>query len=577
MFQKLKKLIDKKDKLNLIFLFLILIVSTFLEMIGIGAIPLFAIMLIEPSSIIEKLPDLFDYNFIYDLDQKDLAIYMLITLVMVFIIKNSFLVFVNYSSGMISKRIRENLTNKMFRNYINSNYEFHIQRNSADLIRNINSEVSKAVYYITGHISLIKEVLILFMIFLILGVTSTKASLLIFIFLGIFSIIFFLFTRKSSQVRGKVIQEYWGKQTRTLKHGMGSIKEIKMLKKEKFIFKIFQFNTNMIESYNFIQTFIVSLPRLFLEVITILGISVILISFAFSGQTIESFIPLIILISVSAVRLIPSFSVISQSIATIKYQSASFELIVKEIDDMQRITKFSSDQGVSEVIEKINFDNRIEIKNLTYKYPLTEKKIIENISFEIKPGERVGIAGKSGAGKSTLLDLLCGLLHPSEGKIIVDGIDINEKQNNWKEQIGYVPQETYLLDDTIKSNIAFGLEEKDFEDERFKRALKMSQLEGFIENLPEKELTNVGDQGIRLSGGQKQRIGIARALYFIPKILILDEPTSALDEENESLILNDMYNLDSKITLIIISHRMKVFRNCQKIYTLKKGKLVKTK
>ena len=577
MFQKLKKIIDKKDKLNLIFLFFILIVSTFLEMIGIGVIPIFTMIFIEPSSIIEKLPGIFDYNFIYDLDKKDLAMYMLITLVMVFIIKNSFLVFVNYFSGMILKRIRENLTNKMFRDYINSKYEFHIQRNSADLIRNVNSEVSKAVYYIIGHVSLIKEILILFMIFLILTVTSTKASLLIFVFLGIFSIIFFLFTRKSSQVRGKLIQEYWGKQTRTLKHGMGSIKEIKMLKKEKFIFKIFQFNTNMIESYNFMQSFIVTLPRLFLEVITILGISAILISFTFSDQSIESFIPLIVLISVSAVRLIPSFSVISQSIATIKYQSASFELIIKEINDMQKLTRFRNDQGVPEVIEKINFDNKIEIKNLTYNYPLTEKKIIENISFEIKPGERVGIAGKSGAGKSTLLDLLCGLLQPSEGKIIVDGIDINKKENNWKEQIGYVPQETYLLDDTIKSNIAFGLEEKDFDDKRFKKALKMSQLDGFIETLPEKELTNVGDQGIRLSGGQKQRIGIARALYFMPKILILDEPTSALDGENESLILNDMYNLNSKITLIIISHRMNVFENCQKIYTLKMGKLVKIK
>ena len=577
MFQKLKKIIDKKDKLNLIFLFFILIVSTFLEMIGIGVIPIFTMIFIEPSSIIEKLPGIFDYNFIYDLDKKVLAMYMLITLVMVFIIKNSFLVFVNYFSGMILKRIRENLTNKMFRDYINSKYEFHIQRNSADLIRNVNSEVSKAVYYIIGHVSLIKEILILFMIFLILTVTSTKASLLIFVFLGIFSIIFFLFTRKSSQVRGKLIQEYWGKQTRTLKHGMGSIKEIKMLKKEKFIFKIFQFNTNMIETYNFMQSFIVTLPRLFLEVITILGISAILISFTFSDQSIESFIPLIVLISVSAVRLIPSFSVISQSIATIKYQSASFELIIKEINDMQKLTRFRNDQGIPEVIEKINFDNKIEIKNLTYNYPLTEKKIIENISFEIKPGERVGIAGKSGAGKSTLLDLLCGLLQPSEGKIIVDGIDINKKENNWKEQIGYVPQETYLLDDTIKSNIAFGLEEKDFDDKRFKKALKMSQLDGFIETLPEKELTNVGDQGIRLSGGQKQRIGIARALYFMPKILILDEPTSALDGENESLILNDMYNLNSKITLIIISHRMNVFENCQKIYTLKMGKLVKIK
>ena len=191
MFQNLKKLIDKKDKFNLIFLFLILIVSTLLEMIGIGVIPIFTMIFIEPSSIIEYLPELFNYNFIYDLDKKDLALYMSIIIVIVFMLKNSFLIFVNYFSGMISKRIRENLTNKMFRNYINSNYEFHIQKNSADLIRNINSEVSKAVYYITGHILLIKEILILFMILVILGVASTKASLLIFIFLGIFSMAFF--------------------------------------------------------------------------------------------------------------------------------------------------------------------------------------------------------------------------------------------------------------------------------------------------------------------------------------------------------------------------------------------------
>jgi ABC-type bacteriocin/lantibiotic exporter with double-glycine peptidase domain len=175
---------------------------------------------------------------------------------------------------------------------------------------------------------------------------------------------------------------------------------------------------------------------------------------------------------------------------------------------------------------------------------------------------------------SKLLDLLCGLLKPTNGQILVDGIDINQKQNNWKTQIGYVPQEIYLLDDTIKSNIAFGIREENFDEQKFRYALKMSQLTDFIQSLPEKELTSVGDQGIRLSGGQKQRIGIARSLYFMPKILILDEPTSALDSKNESLILNDIYNLDSKITLIIISHRSNVFEKCNKIYTLKIGKLI---
>ena len=574
MFQKFKKLTDKKDRLNLIFLFLILVVSTFFEMIGISVIPLFAMAVIDPSLLIDKLPKLFNYNFIYELNQKDLVIYMSVLIIIIFIIKNCFLIFVNYFNGIITKRIRQNLTNKMFRNYINSDYEFHIQRNSADLIRNIYTEVSKAVYYIAGHVSFIKEILILIMILALLVFVSTTAALLIFIFLGIFSMLFFLYTRNSSRVRGKLIQEYWGKQTKTLKHGMGSIKEIKMLNKENFIFKIFQFNTNIIEKYNFIQSFIVTLPRLFLEVITILGVSVISVLFVLSDRPIENFIPLMVLISVSAIRLIPSFSVISQSIATIKYQLPAFELIAKELEDMEKFTSFNNDSNLIKEIQNIDFKYKIEIKDLSFKYPLTQKNVIENISMEIKKGEVIGIAGSSGEGKSTLVDLLCGLLKPSKGKIMVDGKDINERQNNWRMQVGYVPQEIYLLDDSIKSNIAFGVDEKDFNFERFKSAIKMAQLDDFIKKLPEKELTNVGDQGIRLSGGQKQRIGIARSLYFMPKILILDEPTSALDAKNESLILNDIYNLNSEITLIIISHRPNVFEKCQKIYTLKVGQLL---
>ena len=574
MFQKFKKLTDKKDRLNLIFLFLILVVSTFFEMIGISVIPLFAMAVIDPSLLIDKLPRLFNYNLIYELNQKDLVIYMSVLIIIIFIIKNCFLIFVNYFNGIITKRIRQNLTNKMFRNYINSDYEFHIQRNSADLIRNIYTEVSKAVYYIAGHVSFIKEILILIMILALLVFVSTTAALLIFIFLGIFSMLFFLYTRNSSRVRGKLIQEYWGKQTKTLKHGMGSIKEIKMLNKENFIFKIFQFNTNIIEKYNFIQSFIVTLPRLFLEVITILGVSVISVLFVLSDRPIENFIPLMVLISVSAIRLIPSFSVISQSIATIKYQLPAFELIAKELEDMEKFTSFNNDSNLIKEIQNIDFKYKIEIKDLSFKYPLTQKNVIENISMEIKKGEVIGIAGSSGEGKSTLVDLLCGLLKPSKGKIMVDGKDINERQNNWRMQVGYVPQEIYLLDDSIKSNIAFGVDEKDFNFERFKSAIKMAQLDDFIKKLPEKELTNVGDQGIRLSGGQKQRIGIARSLYFMPKILILDEPTSALDAKNESLILNDIYNLNSEITLIIISHRPNVFEKCQKIYTLKVGQLL---
>ena len=573
MIDKLKVIIDKKDKFNLILFFFLILIATFLEMIGLGSLPVFAMAIVDSESLIEKLPTFFNYNFINELNQKKLIIYLSLIVTIIFLAKNLFLVFVNYFNGLVVKRIRENLTNNLFKNYINSNYEFHITRNSADLIRNVYSEVGRSVYYVIGHLSLIKESLILITIMFLLIIANSTVAVLIFGLLGFFSFLFFLYTRNSSKVRGKFIQEYWGKQTKTLKHGLGSIKEIKMLNKEKFISQIFNFNTGMIEKYNFIQSFIVTLPRLFLEVATILAITIVCCLFVISDKSVESVIPIVVLITVSAVRLIPSFSTISQSIATIKYQSPAFDLIVTELNEMKKSTNAYKNKDPKEVAD-IKFNKMIEIKNLIFKYPLTEKKVIDDLSININKGETIGIKGTSGEGKSTLLDLICGLLKPTGGKILVDNIDINLKTNNWKSKIGYVPQDVYLLDDTIKSNIAFGIDDKSFSPSRFEKAINMSQLSEFINSLPDKELTYVGEDGIRLSGGQKQRIGIARSLYFSPEVLILDEPTSALDEKNEALILNDVYNIKSNITLVIISHREKIFEKCDKVIEIKSGKII---
>ena len=573
MLNKLNVIIDKKDKFNLILFFFLLLISTLVEMIGLGSLPIFAMAIVDSESLIEKLPTFFTYDFVSDLNQKKLIIYLSLIVTIVFLIKNLFLVFVNFFNGLVIKRIRKNLTNMLFKNYINSNYEFHISRNSADLIRNVYSEVARSVYYLIGHISLIKESLILIVILVLLIIANSMVAVLIFGFLGFFSFLFFLYTRNSSKVRGKFIQEYWGKQTKTLKHGLGSIKEIKMLNKENFISKIFNFNTEMIEKYNFMQSFIVTLPRLFLEVATILAITIVCSLFVISDKSVENIIPIIVLISVSAIRLIPSFSTISQSIATIKYQSPAFDLIVRELNEMKKATKHHREIDQIKHVD-IFFKKKIEIKNLIFKYPSTEKKVIDNLSISINKGETIGIAGASGEGKSTLLDLICGLLKPTSGQILVDEIDINSKKNNWQSKIGYVPQDIYLLDDTIKSNIAFGIDDESFLPSQFEKAIKMSQLSEFLKNLPDKELTYVGDDGVRLSGGQKQRIGIARALYFSPEVLILDEPTSALDEKNEALILNDIYNIKSNITLVIISHRKKIFEKCNKVIEIKSGKII---
>ena len=544
-------------------------------MLGISSIPIFATIVVDPNLILGKIPVNYSYNydFILNLEKKTLTFYASIGIFIIFLIKNIYLAFLSYFNGMIIKRIRTNLYNKMFKNYIESDYEFHIKRNSADLVRNITSEVSKAVYYVMGHILLIKELLIMIMIFLLLIYADTYVSIFIFSILGFFSFLFFIFTRSGSKIRGQKIQDFWGKQIKALNHGIGSIKQVKILNKEKFMFDIFKFNTEIIEKYNFTQSFIVTLPRFFLEVITISAVVIISIIFVYSDREMENFIPLIALVAVSGVRLIPSFNTISSSIATIKYQLPSFELIIRELKEMKAQDKKTYQN--KNLKKKIYFNESIEINNLSYSYPDTDKIILNDITLKINKGDIIGLSGDSGEGKSTFLDLISGLSKPSKGEILVDGTNINNEGFNWQHQVGYVPQDIYLLDDTIKANIAFGEKIDHFNEERFNHSLNMAQLSDYVTSLPNKENTFVGDRGMRLSGGQKQRIGIARSLYFDPKILILDEPTSSLDVKNESLILKDIYNLSGEITIIIISHRMSAFKNCNKVYVLKNSKLSK--
>tara|TARA_B100001996_G_C18625265_1_gene579478 strand:- start:498 stop:1184 length:687 start_codon:yes stop_codon:yes gene_type:complete len=223
--------------------------------------------------------------------------------------------------------------------------------------------------------------------------------------------------------------------------------------------------------------------------------------------------------------------------------------------------------------KRVYFNKSLEVKNVVYAYPGTSKKILDNVSFKISHKEIVGIVGESGVGKSTLIDLISGLLKPNEGEIIVDDLNIEENLFNWQKQIGYVPQDIYLLDDSIKANIAFGVNEKDINQESYKEALKLAQLENFINSLPKKDNTFVGDRGIRLSGGQRQRIGIARSLYFNPKVLIFDEPTSALDKANEQKIMDEVYSLSNDITVIIISHKISILKRCNKILSLADGNI----
>ena len=578
MVKKIFSLLSYKDKKRIFFLFFLFIIQTLLETLSIGVVPIFIITITDYEKILLMLPQFLDLNFLTSIDEKKIILYSSVGVLLIFLLKNSFITFVNFFNLNLIKRIRSKIANDLFSYYLKNDYEFHITRNPSGLIRNIASEVDHTVSLIVSSIHFLKELLIATTIFLLLIFVDPLISMLIFITLGVFSSIFFLYTRKGSKFRGQKIQEYWGNQIKTINHGLGSIKENKILNKENFIIETFKNNISVIEKYNFIQGFLVTLPRLFLEVMAILIIVVVSVSFVFTERPFNEILPLLSLITVCAVRMIPSFNSISSTYLNIKHYTPALEIIYREIDNSKNFSKnklsYLKNENKKETISSINFKNILNINNVKYTYPGTKIKILNKISFEIKKKEVVGIVGPSGVGKSTLIDVITGLLKPNEGEVTVDGINIHQNLKSWQKQIGYVPQEIYLLDDTIKANVAFGVKDKDYDQNAFYKALELSQIKDFIMSLPEKEMTKVGDRGIRLSGGQKQRIGIARAIYFSPTVLIFDEPTSALDLENEKKIISDLYKLSSNNSVIIISHKLSILKNCDKIYELSKDRFV---
>ena len=566
-------LLKSDDIIKLSILLLSLIITTFLELVGIGSIPVFVTAIFNPELIFEKVPYLNNFNFVSNLESDELILIIVALVILVFLIKNFFIVFVNYFTGQINISITSALFKNLFYIYTHSNYIFYLNRNSSELIRNLSSEVGRTVKYLMSYFMLIRETLILISIFILLFSVDYMISSVTFFCLGSFTLIFYILTKRGSKKRGEILQYHGGQKIKVISQSINSIKQIKILSKEGFANKIFNTHINAIEKHDFIQRMIMTLPRIFFELISVFTILLISVIYIYSERDFDNFIPFISLITIASLRLIPSFTSISTSIAGIKYNYPSFKLIKNEIENSDIHNRKKPLTGSQQEIE---FKDIIEIQNVNFQYPNTKTQILENINLKIEFGEIIGIAGKSGEGKSTLLDLIVGLLKPTSGKILIDGKEFaNDVNTNWIKNVGYVPQDTYLLDDTIKANIAFGEEKENFNYQNYKEAIKLAQLDKFINNLENKEDTIVGEKGIRLSGGQRQRISLARCFYFKPKLIILDEPTSSLDVENEKKIIDDLYSLKIKVTLIIISHRYSIFKKCKRIFNLNNKNLNK--
>ena len=570
MIKNIKNLCEKKHYSLLIILFFGLIIATLFELIGLGSLPLFAMLILDVQVLADNLPNFINKEKLLLFTQNELAVFGIIILTSIFTIKNIYLGAIVYLQGLIVKNIRSSISKKLFYFYTEAPYSFHLQRNPAELLRNLTSDSSKATSIILALMNFLREGSILIMIFGLLFYTDPLISFLVFLFLGAFVIIFFVSTRKQLLERGEKIQKSSGEQIKVVNQSFGAIKEIKILNKEKFVQSNHGNKVDNIEKNTLLNYFFTSIPRLFLEIITIFSVVLIATVFLYFDREVSTLIPIVTLLAASAVRLIPAFNSISTSLSLFKSLRPSLDLISNE---MKFLEKFVN-KNVSSDIKKIKLKNEIKFEDITFHFPSSKRAVVKDVNLTIKNGSKVGIIGKSGSGKSTFLDLFIGLLSPSNGKISIDGTNINEAIKSWQSLIAYVPQDIYLTDDTLKNNIAFGDNSNDIDKKKLDKAMLLAEVDEFIKDLPNGRETIVGNRGVRLSGGQRQRIGIARALYRDKDILFLDEATNSLDIENEKKIFKNIFGSENKKTLFIVSHRHETLMHCDIILLFDNGKII---
>ena len=505
--------------------------------------------------------------------QKQYVIVLLVVLISIFIIKNIYLLFEYYIQYTFIARCRYHMQSNLMHSYLKKPYTFFLNASPGEIIRIISDDTQRVFDMFVSVLTFYTELIVAIMLAVTIFVMSPRIAIGTMVIILVEMFVIAVIIKPILKRTGiRYMQEY-ASANKWMLQGIQGIKSIKVAGREEFFDEKYEKHAkNVVDEYRNYQT-LNNVPRLVIEAFTVAAVLFMLLIMILTGTDLVDLVPELSAFVVAAVRLLPSSNRISTAINAIPYAESALDNIIKVVQEEKN--EQAEDAPKGKKTTDISFDREAGLKSVTYSYPNTDKVILDKASIAITLGQSVGIVGTSGSGKTTMVDILLGLFKPQSGVVYSDGVNIEENMEGWLSQLAYIPQSIFLMDDTIRENVAFGYHTDEIDDEQVWQALKEAQLDEFVHSLPEGLDTTVGEAGVRLSGGQRQRIGIARALFTNPRLLIFDEATSALDNETESAIMESINALHGRKTMIIIAHRLSTIEECDVVYRVQDGKIVK--
>ncbi len=572
-YKKLMVILNKRQKRTFVLLLFMMVIGAFLETASISLVIPVMTLVISPNAVETNKYMSGLYHFMGMTSLKQFTVFVMLSMIMAFVLKNLFLFCLQKLMYRFVYKNQFETQEKLLRHYVKKEYEFYLNIETSTIQRIIAADVVNAYGLILSVLQILSECIVFMMLAVALLIVDLKMTLVIAGLLVVTLIVIKNVIKPIMNRTGKENQDFAAMIYTWLSQTVGGMKEIKVMGRENYFIKEYASRGGRYVAAMERLCLFSNAPKLLIETVCIAGMVVYMLIIILSGQALTDMMPALSAFAMAAVRLMPSANRINNQLTQVAYYEPFFfnvsDSLLEETDEKH------VDMSYAIEAKKLPVEKEIRLQDITYSYPNSDKLIFDGANMDIPVGASVGIVGGSGAGKSTIVDILLGLLKVKSGEITADGLDIQTDYRGWLKNVGYIPQAIYLLDDTIRKNVAFGIPEEEIDEEKLWYALKEAQLDEFVKNMPEGINSGIGERGIRISGGQRQRIGIARALYNDPEVLILDEATSALDGDTEAAIMESINHFQGKKTLIIIAHRLQTIEKCDMVYRVADGKITR--